>query len=102
MPFAFKKILKGLTPYGVVRLLEKRRNADAAPPPVGPGGIRIICYEDLDAWILGKFARRMRDELYRMALGARISPNRATAARQWAIISFTIIHRKNGRLLKRS
>lgn len=37
MPFAFKKILKGLTPYGVVRLLEKRRNADARAAACGSG-----------------------------------------------------------------
>lgn len=73
MPFSLKEILKGLTPYGLVRLREKRRAEEAAPAPIGPGGVRIICYEDLDAWILGKFATRLRDELYRMHWRADIA-----------------------------
>lgn len=31
--------------------------------PVGGNGIRIICYEDVDAWILGKFAKKMHSYL---------------------------------------
>ena len=32
-------------------------------PQSAMSDIRIICYEDVDSWILGKFAKRMRDSL---------------------------------------
>lgn len=41
--------------------------------PIGPGGIRIICYEDVDAWVLGKFAKRMQKELVDMGRKADIA-----------------------------
>ena len=25
--------------------------------------VRIVCYEDLDLWILGKFARKLKEQL---------------------------------------
>jgi len=28
--------------------------------------VHIVCYEDLDAWILGKFAKKLRDELLKL------------------------------------
>jgi len=31
--------------------------------PVGPNGIRIICYEDVGAWMTGKFAKKMCNNL---------------------------------------
>jgi hypothetical protein len=33
------------------------------PDEIENDAIRIICYEDVDAWILGKFARRLDEEL---------------------------------------
>lgn len=33
----------------------------------------IVCYEDVDGWILGKFALRLREELMRLAVSVEIS-----------------------------
>jgi len=35
--------------------------------------IRIVSYEDINAWILGKFARRLHDELLKLGVNADIS-----------------------------
>ena len=35
--------------------------------------VRIVCYEDVDAWILGKFARRLRDNLELLGTKADIA-----------------------------
>ena len=35
--------------------------------------VRIVCYEDVDAWILGKFARRLRDHLELLGTKADIA-----------------------------
>jgi hypothetical protein len=60
-----RKRLKTIFPFlaimaEYVRSIKKLSVTLAAKhPPVGENGIRIICYEDLDAWILGKFAKKM-------------------------------------------
>src|SRR5512141_2146059 len=35
--------------------------------------VRIVCYEDVHAWILGKFALRLNDNLLRMGVKSDIS-----------------------------
>ena len=30
--------------------------------------VRIVCYEDVDSWILGKFALKMREELAHLSV----------------------------------
>lgn len=35
--------------------------------------VNIVCYEDVDAWILGKFARKLQDELVKKNIPATIS-----------------------------
>lgn len=35
--------------------------------------VRIVCYEDVDAWILGKFARRMNNELRALSVDSDIA-----------------------------
>lgn len=52
--------------YACVRKIKNHNNTEkpnSLPSPIGPTGIRIICYEDVDAWILGKFARQLCDNL---------------------------------------
>lgn len=34
--------------------------------------VRIICYEDINAWILGKFARKLKEELTDLGVNAEI------------------------------
>lgn len=34
--------------------------------------VRIVCYEDPEAWILGKFARRMEEELKKLKIDVKI------------------------------
>lgn len=35
--------------------------------------IRIVCYEDLDTWILGKFAKKLNQELHNLSIESDIS-----------------------------
>jgi hypothetical protein len=42
--------------------------------------VRIICYEDVDAWILGKFARRLDEELNRGGYASSIAKVGDTSA----------------------
>jgi hypothetical protein len=35
--------------------------------------VRIVCYEEVDRWIMGKFARRMRENLDKMGIQADIA-----------------------------
>lgn len=35
--------------------------------------VRIVCYEDVDAWILGKFARRMHENLIQLGIDSEIA-----------------------------
>lgn len=35
--------------------------------------VNIICYEDLDAWILGKFAKKMHENLNKLGIESKIS-----------------------------
>ncbi|KAA5544750.1 hypothetical protein [Adhaeribacter rhizoryzae] len=35
--------------------------------------VRIVCYEDVDAWILGKFARRLHEQLVSLQIEADIA-----------------------------
>jgi hypothetical protein len=35
--------------------------------------VRIVCYEDVDAWILGKFARKMHENLLEMGVDSSIA-----------------------------
>jgi len=56
-----KRLIKNIFSY----IIKKKNNniilndTINLPPPIGSKGIRIICYEDVDAWILGKFARQL-------------------------------------------
>lgn len=67
--------------------------------------VRIICYEDVDSWILGKFAKRMQEELTRMGRIADIAkqgnPQASVghhiiyydARQKWALVeTFMITH----------
>jgi SAM-dependent methyltransferase len=49
---------------------EKTRRRETRPSP--PMRIHLVCYEDLDAWILGKMARRLHDELRGMGQEATL------------------------------
>jgi len=42
--------------------------------------IHIVCYEDLDAWILGKIARRLLEELRSMGMEASVGKEQNPAA----------------------
>lgn len=35
--------------------------------------VRIVCYEDVDGWILGKFAKKMHDNLQKMGIASDIA-----------------------------
>lgn len=35
--------------------------------------VRIVCYEDVDAWILGKFAKKMHESLQKMGINSDIA-----------------------------
>lgn len=35
--------------------------------------VRIVCYEDVDAWILGKFAKKLSEELNKLGVSADIA-----------------------------
>ncbi len=35
--------------------------------------VRIVCYEDVDAWILGKFARKMHENLLELGINSSIA-----------------------------
>ena len=35
--------------------------------------VRIVCYEDVDAWILGKFAKKMHENLQKMGISSDIA-----------------------------
>jgi len=68
MKSLIKKILKKKLPYVYVclqkiRNYKKTEKSNRLPPSIGPAGIRIICYEDVDAWILGKFAKQLCNNL---------------------------------------
>jgi glycosyltransferase involved in cell wall biosynthesis len=83
----------------------KTEKSNSLPSPIGPTGIRIICYEDVDAWILGKFAKQLCGNLIsfgRKADIAKIGDTTASighhiiyydAKEKWAAIeTFMITH----------
>lgn len=42
--------------------------------------VNIVCYEDLDTWILGKFARKMIENLQQMGIEVSVSKNADSSA----------------------
>jgi hypothetical protein len=61
--------------------VQPRTNVVRAPPVrVPPMKINIICYEDVDDWILGKIARKLCGALEKMGMDVKISKQPDPAA----------------------
>jgi len=63
------------SPLGAARSLINRTSEmfDRLRGPDGTFRVHIVCYEDVDAWILGKFALRLSEHLTRMGIEVDIS-----------------------------
>lgn len=63
------------SPLGAARKLLERTN-EVVDRLLGPDGrfrVHIVCYEDVDAWILGKFALRLSENLSKMGIEVDVS-----------------------------
>jgi hypothetical protein len=58
----------------------RKRGANAPPTQVPPMKIHIVCYEDVDDWILGKIARRLAESLRAMGMAVQIGKQPDPAA----------------------
>ena len=63
------------SPLGAARKLLDRTNEmiDRLLGPDGKFRVHIVCYEDVDAWILGKFALRLAEHLGKLGVEVDIS-----------------------------
>lgn len=64
-----RQILNGMSRIGA----PSAQVAAPTPAPTPDNDVRLICYEDVDAWILGKFAKHLEEDLSTMGISVDIA-----------------------------